>query len=143
MDIKQIEEGFAVSPQVDVSEVAQIETAGFKAVINNRPEGEEQGQPIGTDIGNKVLDHNMTYTFQPVVGSNITDDDVANFKRLFKTSEKPLLAFCRTGTRCTNLWALATVTPTTIDDVIEKAANAGYNISGLRPRLEQQAKNNA
>lgn len=139
MDIKKISDEFAVAPQIAPEDAAQIKAAGFVGVINNRPDGEQEGQVEAAVIAQQLAELGLSYAHQPVVSGQISDADIAEFRQLFTNSQKPLLAFCRTGTRCTMLWALANANETNIDELIAKAAAAGYDISGLRARMEQLA----
>lgn len=139
MDIKKISAEFSVSPQIAPDDAALIKAAGFVSVINNRPDGEQVDQVQAVVIAEQLAEAGLNYAHQPVVAGQISDADIAEFRQLFDTAEKPLLAFCRTGTRCTMLWALANAADSNIDELIAQAAAAGYDISGLRARMEQQA----
>ena len=64
-----------------------------------------------------------------------TKHDVIAFRQLLASAAQPVLAFCRSGTRCTTLWAFASAGELAADDIIGAAARAGYDLSGLRDRL--------
>ena len=49
----------------------------------------------------------LEYAFQPVISGQITEENVATFARYINELPKPVLAFCRTGNRCNNLYQLA------------------------------------
>ena len=45
MRIVEIDPEYSVSPQIKPSEVAEIAALGFRAIMCNRPDGEDPGQP--------------------------------------------------------------------------------------------------
>ncbi|MDO9488770.1 MAG: sulfur transferase domain-containing protein, partial [Sphingomonadaceae bacterium] len=50
----------------------------------------------------------------------------------------PVLAFCRSGTRSTNLWALASAAQGgDAEAIVAAAGGAGYDVSGMMPTLRQ------
>jgi len=73
----------------------------------------------------------------PVVPGQIGDEDVEAFRQAISELPKPVAAFCRTGTRSTMLWALANSEGLSADERIRAAADQGYDISSLRPRLSK------
>ena len=143
MPIIQIDSNFSVSKQIELTELEDVKAAGFKTVISNRPDGEEADQPAAAIVGTSVDSAGLTFTHQPVVSGKITDEDVAAFGQFLAAAEKPVFAFCRTGTRCTHLWAMATVTVDNLEEVVAKAQAAGYDLTALRPRLEALAARRA
>lgn len=139
MDIRKIDDNISVSPQISVAEVAEAARLGFKTLVANRPDGEELGQPAMADIEAAAAANNLTWAYQPVQSGNVTDQDVDDFATMIHESEKPILAFCRSGMRCTILWALSSARTAPAEKVTAKAKLAGYDISGLAPRMAQQA----
>lgn len=141
MDIRKIDDTISVAPQITVEDVAEIARQGFKTLVANRPDQEEFGQPSMADIEAAAREHGLTWVFMPVESGNITDQDIDEFAPMIRDADKPVLAFCRSGTRCTVLWALSAARDTSAQEVFSKARNAGYDISGLAPRMAQQASN--
>ena len=140
MDIRPIEDHIAVAPQIAVEDIPEIARLGFKTVVANRPDAEEPGQPAMDDIKQAVEQAGLTWVYQPVESGNILDSDVDTFDEMIHSADRPVLAFCRSGTRCTVLWALSASRDEPSDAVIGKARNAGYDISGLAPRMAQQTR---
>ncbi len=105
LPITQVNEQFAVSPQLTPTDMAAVAAAGYKSVINNRPDGEGgPDQPASADIEAAARAAGLEYRHQPVNGANIQPQDVQTFGELLDTLPQPTLAFCRTGTRCGVLW---------------------------------------
>ena len=141
MDIRKIDDTISVAPQITYTDVAEAARLGFRTLVANRPDKEEFGQPTMVDIEAAALENGMTWVYMPVESGNILDEDVDRFGAMIQDSEKPVLAFCRSGTRCTVLWALNAVRTSPAQDVFDKARSAGYDISGLAPRMAQQSEN--
>lgn len=141
MDIRKIDDTISVAPQITYTDVAEAARLGFRTLVANRPDKEEFGQPAMADIEAAALENGMTWVYMPVESGNISDEDVDRFGAMIQDSEKPVLAFCRSGTRCTVLWALNAARTSPAQDVFDKARSAGYDISGLAPRMAQQSEN--
>lgn len=137
MTIRRIDDHISVAPQVAPGELGEVAEQGFALVINNRPDHEEAGQPDGAAVAEAARAAGMDYVAIPVTPGGFTMDQVEAMAAALGRAKGPVLAFCRTGTRSTNLWALAEASrggdP---DTLVGKAAAAGYDISGLRPVLE-------
>ncbi|MCM0611961.1 TIGR01244 family phosphatase [Marinobacter sediminum] len=140
MDIRKIDDTISVAPQISVAEVAEAARLGFKTLVANRPDQEEPGQPTMADIAAAASENGLDWVYMPVESGNITDQDIERFAPMIRDAEKPVLAFCRSGTRCTVLWALSAARNAPAPEIVDKARNAGYDISGLAPRMAQQAK---
>ncbi|AOY90167.1 TIGR01244 family protein [Marinobacter salinus] len=140
MDIRTIDDTISVAPQISVEDVAEAARLGFKTLVANRPDQEEYGQPAMADIEAAARENGLDWVYMPVESGNITDQDVEHFAPMIRDAEKPVLAFCRSGTRCTVLWALSAARSMPAREIIDKARNAGYDISGLAPRLAQQSQ---
>ncbi|MCG7199594.1 TIGR01244 family sulfur transferase [Marinobacter pelagius] len=141
MDIRKIDDTISVAPQISVDDVAEAARLGYKTLVANRPDHEEPGQPSMADIEAAAKAEGLDWVYMPVQSGNITDEDVDRFAPMIREAEKPVLAFCRSGTRCTVLWALSAARSAPAQDIFTKARNAGYDISGLAPRMAQQAQN--
>ena len=69
---------------------------------------------------------------------NISDVDIDGFDAIVSLAEQPVLAFCRTGTRCTTLWALTQADEQDNASILANAEQAGYDLSQLADRLDQR-----
>ncbi len=104
MQAYKLTENLAVCGQISPAAVAEIAAAGFKVLINNRPDGEEPGQPSSADIQAAAEAAGLEYHHMPVTAMSFPGDQFAEMTRLFDDAGRPAFAFCRTGTRCANLW---------------------------------------
>ncbi len=99
---------FATLGQIAPEHIAKIASLGFKSVINNRPDGEGgPDQPSNASIQAEAEKLGLNYVYLPVVPRAFTPDQVQEMARLLKTLPGPVLAFCRSGARSTNLYNFA------------------------------------
>ncbi len=85
----------------------RIKAAGFVAIVNNRPDDEEAGQPGGDAIRAAAEDHGLAYTAIPVTHAGFSHPQLDAMAAALAEANGPVLAYCRSGTRSCNLWALA------------------------------------
>ncbi len=141
MDVRKINETISVAPQLTASDMAEAAKMGFKTIVNNRPDGEGgPGQPASKDVEAAAKAAGLDFIYMPVVSGQINEDNIADFKKVLAQAKAPVLAFCRTGTRCCNLWALAEAANASTAEIVNQAANAGYDLRGLAPVLEARGK---
>ncbi|GGC71839.1 TIGR01244 family sulfur transferase [Marinobacter halophilus] len=139
MDIRKIDDSISVAPQIAITDVSEIARLGFKTLVANRPDREEPGQPAMADIEAAAAEHGLKWVYMPVESGNITDADVDQFATMIRDADTPVFAFCRSGTRCTVLWSLSNARELEPQDILSKAQQAGYDMTGLIPRLLQHA----
>ena len=103
--IEQIQPDFHVAPQLDSAGIAAAKAAGFRSIINNRPDGEGGAeQPTSAELEARALSAGLVYHHLPVSPSNHSEDDARRMSALVEASPKPVLAFCRTGKRAAALY---------------------------------------
>lgn len=139
MEIKRIDERVSVSPQIGVEDVARLKAAGFVAIINNRPDGEDATQPPGAVIAEAATAAGLRYFAIPLGRDGVREELIEATRQALDSIEGPVLAYCRSGTRSTTLWALSQAGRDAAGDIIGKAAGAGYDISHLRGHLDAGA----
>ena len=138
--IRTVDDSISVAPQIQPEDIAAIKAAGFVAVVNNRPDEEQDGQPDGDAIRAAAEAAGLTYTAIPIGHGGFSHSQIAAMVDVLEDAGGPVLAFCRSGTRSCNLWALARARMgDSPDELIEKGAGAGYDLEGLRPLLDQLA----
>lgn len=140
LNIRPIDGSIAVSPQIAPEDIAAIKAAGFVAIVNNRPDQEEPGQPAGAAIRAAAEDAGLAYTAIPITTAGFAQPQVAAMIDALAAAGGPVLAYCRSGTRSCNLWALAQAgLGADRDALAAKAAGAGYDLSSLRPLMDAVA----
>ena len=131
MMLNKIIEDYVVSDQITEEDIEQLKEAGFKTIFCNRPDNEEQNQVTVKSIQNKAIESGLNFIHQPVIGGQISQNDIDQFSDYYDAAEKPIFAYCRTGTRSSMLWALSESGKRSIDEILRLTSAAGYNLSNL------------
>jgi uncharacterized protein (TIGR01244 family) len=110
MNVTKLSSRFSAAGQITADDLADIAAAGFKSIINNRPDGEGgPEQPLTGDLAAVAAALGLVYLYVPVVSGSITQQNVEEFEKACENLESPTLLFCRSGARSTMLLNLATV----------------------------------
>jgi len=97
--IRQLDDKVMVSGQIAPHEVAGLAEQGVTVLVNNRPDGEEPGQPLAGEIEDAAAIAGIDYRFVPII-RGIGPADVEEMQKALRQAEGgKLLAFCRSGTR--------------------------------------------
>lgn len=124
---------FVFVRQLNVGDLDQAAAQGIRLIVNNRPDGEEPGQPSSADIEAAARAAGLDYRHIPVAGG-FTPEQVEAMARALERG--PVLAFCRSGTRSTFLWALArSARGVPAGESVAAAAAAGYDLGPIRDLL--------
>ena len=135
--MREIEGGVFVSGQIAPTDVARLAEAGIATLINNRPDGEERGQPTSAEIASAARAAGVAYVHLPVAGA-IAPEAVSEM-RVALAGQRSVLAFCRSGMRSAALWACARAAEgREPDDLIAAGRSAGVELEGLRAMLAAQ-----
>lgn len=137
---RKVTDGVYASPQIGLAEVTEAKDLGVTLVINNRPEGESDDQTPGSEIEAAARAAGLDYLAIPVTHAGFSEGQVKAMAEALTANEGAVLAYCRSGTRSTLLWALAEASrggdPETI---AARAAGAGYDIASIRPLVDMLA----
>jgi len=133
---RTLDPSISVFGQIEPEDVAAAKEQGFTTIINNRPDDEQPGQPAGAAIEAAAHEAGLGYVAIPVDHAGFAEWQVVAMADALEKADGPVLAFCRSGTRSTFLWALARHRlGDEGESLIAKAANAGYDLSAIRPIL--------
>lgn len=139
MNTIRITPKLAVASQPTLDEIAALRHEGYRLVINNRPDGEDAAQP-GTAAEEEVAKGaGLAYVHLPVGGAPLTEADVRAFQTAVDGSDGPVLAHCRSGTRCLNVWAIGEVLDgrMTPADLPGLSQSTGIDLRGAQGWLAQ------
>jgi uncharacterized protein (TIGR01244 family) len=126
-----------VSPQISEDDVAAAHALGVTLIINNRPEGESDDQVSGFEIEAAARAVGMDYVAIPITHSGFSQPQVEAMEAALDSATGTVLAYCRSGTRSTLLWALAeSKAGADADDLTAIASAAGYDVSPVRPLMD-------
>lgn len=131
---------FAVAAALAPGDFARIAALGFKAVISNRPDGEESDQITGREEA--VLAWRAGLKFVHVPASKLdlfTDEVVEGMANAVRRLDGPILAHCKSGTRSAIIWAAASARTQPVDCVLAALAAGGFDLDFLRDELEAQS----
>ena len=140
MDIKRVDDFISVSPQISPADVAAIAEAGFKTIVCNRPDGEGNDQPLFHEIEEAAAAAGLQVAYIPVQTGKVSDEDAEAFGDCFGAAPKPVLAYCRSGTRSITLWSMHQAKTEDLAAILEKSKAAGYDMSGVVRRIANQGR---
>ena len=140
-DFRKLTDRLWASPQIDTADVERAKAEGFTHIICNRPDDEAPGQPAASEIEAAAAKLGMGFTAIPVGAAGIGLPQVDAMQSALAKGGEKVLAYCRSGTRSTMLWALAQArSGADIDDTSAKAAVAGYDTGPVRATMEMFAR---
>lgn len=140
MDLRQITPGFAVSPQLAPEDFAAAAAAGFRTIINNRPDDEIEPDLWADEMARMAAAAGLAYRYIPYYSGNLTPDLVTRFEAALRDCEGPVLAYCRSGTRSCYLWAMAMAGHLPTAEILATTRRAGYDATGLAPAIEDRPR---
>lgn len=136
MTPRTLDDRMIVADQLTPEDVDRAAEAGVRMIINNRPDGEEPGQPTSAVLEQRAMAHGIGYRHIPVSGGVFDTASIAAEAQALGAAGGQVIGFCRSGTRAATLWALANAGRGPAEELIGAALAAGYDLSALRPRLE-------
>ncbi len=137
MDLRKISDDFTVSPQIAVDDLPAIAAAGYRSILCNRPDGEEAGQ-IGMDaVEAAAMAAGLEFRAVPITSGMVRDEDMIAFRAALAELPRPVLAYCRSGTRCTMLWSMSQMGQMDPERIVAATAEAGYDMSGLVAQMQR------
>ena len=131
-DFRRVTDDLSVAPQIGVADVAEAKRMGFATIINNRPDGEEPGQPSGAEIEAAAKAQGLAYVHVPVRGAP-GPAEVEAVRQAVDAADGPVLAFCRSGTRSITTWSIGQMVSGAMSrgDLVSLGRAAGYDLSGV------------
>jgi uncharacterized protein (TIGR01244 family) len=134
--IRQLDDKTMVSGQIAPHEVASLAEQGVTMLVNNRPDGEEPGQPFAGDIEDAAAAAGIAYRFVPIIRGIGPADVEAMQEAMGAAGDGKLLAFCRSGTRSALTWALARREEgVPREEVEQRVSEAGFNVGPIQHLL--------
>jgi len=136
-DFRKLSDTVFASPQIGIGDLEVAKAAGIAMIVNNRPDGEDSAAPQGEDIATAAEAAGLAYIAIPIGHSGFSEPQIDQMMRVMDQANGPVLAYCRSGTRSTFLWALARAKAGEDPDTITTAAMAaGYDVSPIQPMLD-------
>ncbi|WP_394198275.1 TIGR01244 family sulfur transferase [Litoreibacter albidus] len=135
MDIRTLSPAFAVTPQIHVSDIADIKAQGFTHILCNRPSAESAPGDKPSDIEIVAKAAGLGFSENPVVMGQLNMDNVSAQK-----VEGKVLAYCASGTRSAIVWALSVAGTQPTKDILAALDTAGFPMPQLGPQVDALAK---
>ena len=136
----QITPSFAIAAQLGPEDFARAAEAGFRTIINNRPDGEECNQLSAAEGQALAQSHGLHYEHIPATKHDLlTDPVVGRTGDVVLAGGGPILAHCKSGQRSAVVWAAATARTRPVAEVLAALRNAGLDLAFLRDELDKQA----
>ena len=140
MTAVKIDDRLTVADQPSQETLSVLAAGDFATIINNRPDGEEPSAPQGEQISTACAAEGLAYAEIPVGHAGFSHSQLDALDAVLAGATGPVLAYCRSGTRSTLLWALAQSWQRENGDALTAtAANAGYDLSPIRAMMDMLA----
>lgn len=138
---RRLSDSVMASPQISLEEIEDAHRQGVTLLVCNRPDDEDPGQPSSSEIRKAAAEKSMEFVWIPISGGSFSEAQVSEMASALEAAEGQVLAYCRSGTRSTLLWALAEASMgADPDQLARQAAQAGYDLSPVRPAMEKLAE---
>lgn len=127
---RQLAPGVLVSGQIFEADLAKARDLGVTLIINNRPDGEEPGQPDAASMARAAQALELDYLYAPMRG--MPNAETIEVVESALRDGTPILMHCKSGMRSTVAWAIAASrTGQPRDEIVSAAADAGYDLSSM------------
>jgi len=137
---RTLDDRVIVAPQITADEIAAAKALGVTLIINNRPDGESPSEPQGAEIEAAAHDAGLDYVSIPVGHGGFSQPQVDAMAAALNGAAGKTLAYCRSGTRSTLLWALARAKAGDVPQTLhEKANGAGYDLTPVAALIDMLA----
>ena len=136
-DFRKLSDTVFASPQIEISDLQRAKELGVGMIVNNRPDGEDPAAPQSSEIADAARAAGLEYVAIPVGHSGFSEPQIDELMGAMEQADGSILAYCRSGTRSTFLWALAQAkSGQNPDEITASAMAAGYDVSPVRPMLD-------
>ena len=131
MQINNLSGLYNVSPQISVTDLEFLSENGFGKIICNRPDFEVPPSFQSNGIEKVAKEIGLSFEYHPLTFENMNAENIEKQMAFIKESERPVLAYCTSGTRCAAIWALGQIGKMSKDEILKTTLKSGYNLQGL------------
>ena len=131
MQIVNISGLYHVSPQISLTDVEFLSEKGFEKIICNRPDFEVHPNIQSSLIAKCAAETGISFEYHPLTFENMNAESIEKQMEFINKSNRPVLAYCTSGTRCAAIWALGQIGKMSKDEILKTALESGYNLEGL------------
>ena len=122
---------YNVSPQISLTDVEVLSKRGFEKIICNRPDFEVHPNIQSSLIGKVATEIGISFEYHPLTFESMNAENIEKQLTFINESERPILAYCTSGTRCAAIWALGQIGKMSKDEILKTTLESGYNLEGL------------
>ena len=122
---------FSVGAQPTLAQLEELVRAGFRAILCNRPDGEDPGQPSLDEMQRAAEAAGLQFAYLPTVVSRLTPEQMADFALLMSSLPTPVFAYCRSGRRSAAFWAHGQLGKRPRAEILDITRKAGHDLSGV------------
>ena len=134
--LRRIDDRVCVAGQIRPEDIEVLKAGGVTMIVNNRPDGEEPGQPPSAEVEAAARAAGLDYRHIPVAGG-LSEGQVQAMTEALEAAGGQVVAFCKSGTRSAYLWALARgQAGEAPEELMQKAVAAGYDLTPIARYLE-------
>ena len=139
-DFRPLSNSFFASEQLSIADIAAAKAEGVTTIVNNRPDGEDPSAPQSDAVRAEAEAAGLSYVSIPIGHSGFSEPQIDAMINAMEKAEGKVLAYCRSGTRSTLLWALSNAKLGADPNEISRLAMAaGYDVSPVRPMMDMLA----
>ncbi|SEK40977.1 beta-lactamase hydrolase domain-containing protein [Pacificibacter marinus] len=106
MQVRRINGMFSIANQVEAQNIESLVHAGYKTLICNRPDGETGDFDAFAKIAEMAKRYGIKAVYLPIEAVGASPEDQNAFDELILDCPKPIVAYCRSGTRPATLWTM-------------------------------------
>lgn len=139
MDIRPLSPTFAVSPQIDATDVSTLAEAGYVAIVCNRPDAEVPPSHQAAAIEAAASAAGLDFVYIPVTHQTLSQEMVDEVASVMARVDGPVFAYCASGTRSSIVWSYTQAGVQSTDAIIAATSQAGYELGGMRGALDRMA----
>ena len=140
MDIKPLEEGYAVSPQITPADLPELVAAGFTTIICNRPDQEIPPELHAAEVRSAVESAGLTFVDNPVYPGQMSQENVDIQARAIREASGSVFAYCQSGNRSSIVWSLVRLPDLGTDGVLSATRAVGYDHEAMRPHYDAMVR---
>lgn len=107
MEIRTLSPNVSVGPQIDLEDLEQLAREGFTDIVCNRPDAEHPEDPSAARISKQAEQLGLSFHYLPMVPTEPFDAQARRLAELMSQPRSRIFAYCRSGARAANAWALA------------------------------------
>jgi uncharacterized protein (TIGR01244 family) len=139
--IRQLEPGYWSAGYISKRDVQKAAELGFSAIVNILPQEDQDQYMTTADAEASIEQSGLDYRYMPLYGHQVNNEYIARaFGTLIDELEGPTLVYCRSGTRVTLLWGMIRAGELTINEILDKALDNGYDIHVIKEDMEMMAR---